>query len=226
MRSVCSWYYFGVKYHLETPYTSGRYEATIAMQYHEYIQNQILDYVFSFFSVIFYLHYYKATLYLLATNKFVNQNSCSLYQTCQQMMWALEYDPDIFFAACEEAGAVHKNKVSKSKLRGLRHFGKWDNNKDKDKENTKTGSEDGEDGPVPISVFMVASVLKEKREKLLQEARGLDDLIRVRGKTYQFLTFQNLIILSIWSWQMTTSIYDRIVNLQCNSCFHFLSDIE
>jgi hypothetical protein len=25
---------------------------------------------------------------------------------------------------------------------------------------------------------------------------------------------------------MTTSIYDRIVNLQCNSCFHFLSDIE
>nr|CAB3458140.1 unnamed protein product [Digitaria exilis] len=94
-----------------------------------------------------------------------------------EMMWALEYDPDIFFAACEEAGAVHKNKVSKSKLKGLRHFGKWDNNKDKD--NAKNGSEDGEDGPVPISVFMVASVLKEKREKLLQEARGLDDLIRI-----------------------------------------------
>lgn len=102
------------------------------------------------------------------------------------MMWALEYDPDIFFAACEEAGAVHKNKVSKSKLRGLRHFGKWD----KDKDNTKNGSEDGEDGPVPISVFMVASVLKEKREKLLQEARGLDDLIRVRGTIYLFLSFQ------------------------------------
>ncbi|CAD6223627.1 unnamed protein product [Miscanthus lutarioriparius] len=98
-----------------------------------------------------------------------------------EMMWALEYDPDIFFAACEEQGAVHKNKVSKSKLKGLRHFGKWDNNKDKDKdkENAKNGAEDGEDGPVPISVFMVASVLKEKREKLLQEARGLDDLIRI-----------------------------------------------
>lgn len=118
------------------------------------------------------------------------------------MMWALEYDPDIFFAACEEAGAVHKNKVSKSKLRGLRHFGKWD----KDKDNTKNGSEDGEDGPVPISVFMVASVLKEKREKLLQEARGLDDLIRVRGTIYLFLSFQKkMSVLSIWSWQLTTS---------------------
>ncbi|KAK3125198.1 hypothetical protein QOZ80_7BG0601590 [Eleusine coracana subsp. coracana] len=91
-----------------------------------------------------------------------------------EMMWALEYDPDIFFAACEEASTTHK-KVSKSKLKGLRHFGKWD----KDKESTKNGPEDGEEGPVPISVFMVASVLKEKREKLLQEARGLDDLIRI-----------------------------------------------
>ncbi|TVU38804.1 hypothetical protein EJB05_12194 [Eragrostis curvula] len=89
-----------------------------------------------------------------------------------EMMWALEYDPDIFFAACEEASTTHK-KVSKSKLKGLRHFGKWD------KESTKNGAEDGEEGPVPISVFMVASVLKEKREKLLQEARGLDDLIRI-----------------------------------------------
>ena len=131
-------------------------------------------------------------------------------------MWALEYDPDIFFAACEEQGAVHKNKVSKSKLRGLRHFGKWD----KDKENAKNESEDGEDGPVPISVFMVASVLKEKREKLLQEARGLDDLIRVRG------TLQNFIILSIWSWQMTTSIYAFVLHPQCHSYFCFLSDIE
>ena len=121
------------------------------------------------------------------------------------MMWALEYDPDIFFAACEEQGAVHKNKVSKSKLKGLRHFGKWDNNKDKDKDkdNAKNGAEDGEDGPVPISVFMVASVLKEKREKLLQEARGLDDLIRVRG-----------VIFPSWSSQMITLIYAWVVHQQ------------
>uniref|UniRef100_A0A0D9WZM8 Rab-GAP TBC domain-containing protein n=1 Tax=Leersia perrieri TaxID=77586 RepID=A0A0D9WZM8_9ORYZ len=88
-----------------------------------------------------------------------------------EMMWALEYDPDIFFAACEDASA-HKSKISRSKLRGVRHFGK------RDKENAKNGAEDTE-GPVPISVFMVASVLKEKREKLLLEARGLDDLIRI-----------------------------------------------
>jgi len=29
LHSVCSWCYLGVKYHLETPYTSGRYEAAI-----------------------------------------------------------------------------------------------------------------------------------------------------------------------------------------------------
>jgi hypothetical protein len=125
-------------------------------------------------------------------------NSSSVFQTSEQMMWALEYDPDIFFATCEEQGAVHKNKVSKSKLKGLRHFGKWD--KDKDKEDDKNGAEDGEDGPVPISVFMVASVLKEKREKLLQEARGLDDLIRVRG-----------IIFPSWSSQTITLIYDWVL---------------
>lgn len=132
-------------------------------------------------------------------------NSSFVFETSEQMMWALEYDPDIFFAACEEQGAVHKNKVSKSKLKGLRHFGKWDNNKDKDKdkENAKNGAEDGEDGPVPISVFMVASVLKEKREKLLQEARGLDDLIRVRG-----------VIFPWWSSQMITLIYAWVVHQQ------------
>lgn len=101
------------------------------------------------------------------------------------MMWALEYDPDIFFAACEEASGAHK-KVSKSKLRGVRHFAKWDKDKDKDKDVSEET-----DGPVPISVFMVASVLKEKREKLLQEARGLDDLIRVLDQNLTFLSFQN-----------------------------------
>jgi hypothetical protein len=101
------------------------------------------------------------------------------------MMWALEYDPDIFFAACEEASGSQK-KVSKSKLRGVRHFAKWDKDKD-----TKNAPEDT-DGPVPISVFMVASVLKEKREKLLQEARGLDDLIRV-GIFLSFQIIQSII---------------------------------
>jgi len=60
----------------------------------------------------------------------------------------------------------------------VRHFAKWNKDKDKDKDKDSDVSEES-DGPVPISVFMVASVLKEKREKLLQEARGLDDLIRI-----------------------------------------------
>ncbi|ONM11877.1 Ypt/Rab-GAP domain of gyp1p superfamily protein [Zea mays] len=42
----------------------------------------------------------------------------------------------------------------------------------------KKRANDG-DGPVPISVFLVASVLKENSTKLLQEARGIDDIIRI-----------------------------------------------
>lgn len=44
LRSVCSWCYLGVKYHLETPYTSGRYEATIIIiiQYDECTQNDTI----------------------------------------------------------------------------------------------------------------------------------------------------------------------------------------
>lgn len=43
LRSVCSWCYLGVKYHLETPYTSGRYEATtIIIQYDECMQNETI----------------------------------------------------------------------------------------------------------------------------------------------------------------------------------------
>ena len=38
----------------------------------------------------------------------------------------------------------------------------------------------GESGaPLPISVFVLASVLKDRSDKLLKEARGLDDVVKV-----------------------------------------------
>ncbi|KAF0896878.1 hypothetical protein E2562_029568, partial [Oryza meyeriana var. granulata] len=89
-----------------------------------------------------------------------------------EMMWALEYDPDIF-STYEHIGTVAGVTPGyKQKVKSMRQFGKYE------RENMKNGTSDN-DGPVPISVFLVASVLKENSPKLLQEARGIDDVIRI-----------------------------------------------
>lgn len=88
-------------------------------------------------------------------------------------MWALEYDPDMF-SRYEETGpaAGRSTQGYKPRVKSTRQFGKYE------RANMKNAT-DGVDGPVPISVFLVASVLKDNSQKLLQEARGLDDIIRV-----------------------------------------------
>ncbi|VAI82186.1 unnamed protein product [Triticum turgidum subsp. durum] len=90
-----------------------------------------------------------------------------------QMMWALEYDPDMF-STYEESGPATDRSAQgyKPRVKSTRQFGKYE------RANMKSAT-NGVDGPVPISVFLVASVLKENSQKLLQEARGLDDIIRI-----------------------------------------------
>ncbi|KAE8667028.1 putative Early nodulin 55-2 precursor [Hibiscus syriacus] len=88
-----------------------------------------------------------------------------------QMMWALEYDPDLF-SLYEEPGSKIAKAVgsSKGKPKSTRQCGKYE------RENMKTKSSDA---PLPISVFLVASVLKDKSSKLLHESRGLDDVVKI-----------------------------------------------
>lgn len=80
-------------------------------------------------------------------------------------MWALEYDPDMFATYEEE-----KPDGSKGKAKSRRQCGKFE------RENLRNG---GAAAPLPISVFLVASVLKEKSVKLQTEARGLDEVVKV-----------------------------------------------
>ncbi|KAK7262640.1 hypothetical protein RJT34_30215 [Clitoria ternatea] len=87
-----------------------------------------------------------------------------------EMMWALEYDPDLFWMYEE---ADEKSEESKGRLKSIRHYGKFE------RENMKSGAKTGEEPPLPISVFLVASVLKEKSAVLLQQARGLDDVVKI-----------------------------------------------
>lgn len=103
------------------------------------------------------------------------------------MMWALEYDPDLF-SMYEEPGAIDKTDGSKGKAKSIRHFGKYE------RDNLKNGGKHAEEGPLPITVFLVASVLREKSAKLLHEAHGLDDVVKVSNKlSHLFLSSSSLI---------------------------------
>ncbi|KAG4186081.1 hypothetical protein ERO13_A08G020000v2 [Gossypium hirsutum] len=88
-----------------------------------------------------------------------------------EMMWALEYDPDLF-SLYEEPGSNITKAVgsNKGKPKSGRPCGKYE------RENMKIKSSDAS---LPISVFLVASVLKDKSSKLLHEARGLDDVVKI-----------------------------------------------
>ncbi|KAL5736021.1 hypothetical protein ACOSP7_030492 [Xanthoceras sorbifolium] len=88
-----------------------------------------------------------------------------------EMMWALEYDPDFFSLYEEPESADEKAEGSKGKAKSFRQCGKFE------RENMRNGK--NSEAPLPISVFLVASVLKDKSSKLLQEARGLDDVVKI-----------------------------------------------
>lgn len=90
------------------------------------------------------------------------------------MMWALEYDPDLYSVyedSDTDGERAEGSGSSKGKSKSKRHYGKYE------RENMKVK---GSEAPLPISVFLVASVLKDKSSKLLTEARGLDDVVKVR----------------------------------------------
>lgn len=88
-------------------------------------------------------------------------------------MWALEYDPELFYKY-EETESVSKEaeRSTKGRTKSLRQCGKFE------RENVKSATKTA-DTPLPISVFLVASVLKDKSSKLMHEARGLDDVVKV-----------------------------------------------
>ncbi|XP_052206678.1 rab GTPase-activating protein 22-like [Diospyros lotus] len=89
-----------------------------------------------------------------------------------EMMWALEYDPELFSVYEDPDSVAEKAEGSKGKAKSSKQFGKYE------REYIKSGARSA-DAPLPISVFLVASVLKERSPKLLSEARGLDDVVKI-----------------------------------------------
>ncbi|EFH45838.1 rab GTPase activator [Arabidopsis lyrata subsp. lyrata] len=89
-----------------------------------------------------------------------------------EMMWALEYDPDLFYVYEAHQCGSEKTEGLKGKPKSIKQCGKYE------RQNMRNGGKSAE-GPLPISVFLVASVLKDKSYKLMTEARGLDDVVKI-----------------------------------------------
>ena len=91
------------------------------------------------------------------------------------MLWALEYDPNLY-AVYEKSGeCVEKDQKSKGKARSFRQYGKYK------RDSVKNGATDDH---LSISIFVVTSVLNYKSPTLLKEARGLDDIVKVHVLCY------------------------------------------
>ncbi|MCD7448390.1 hypothetical protein HAX54_041542 [Datura stramonium] len=86
-----------------------------------------------------------------------------------EMMWSLQYDLELFFMY--EDPDLTAEKSGRANVKSIRQYGKYE------RENMRSGGKDAE-APLPISVFLVASVLKDKSAKLT-EARGLDEVVKI-----------------------------------------------
>nr|GMC75477.1 TBC1 domain family member 15-like isoform X1 [Ipomoea batatas] len=94
-----------------------------------------------------------------------------------EMMWALEYDPTLFLLYEDPESSNEKSEGSKGKTKTKGEYGKYE------RAYMKNAGKNNSVAPLPLSVFLVASVLKEKSPKLLAEARGLDDIVKILNDT-------------------------------------------
>ena len=82
----------------------------------------------------------------------------------------MEYNPNIF-SSYEEPRDASKNIVEpKINDKRLKQYGKFERNKVKSRRSDQHSA---------LAIFLVASVLETKNKRLLREAKGLDDVVKV-----------------------------------------------
>ncbi|XP_020112551.1 TBC1 domain family member 15-like [Ananas comosus] len=86
-----------------------------------------------------------------------------------ELMWAMEYNPNLF-PMYEADTTANKSQAEVKDRKLLKQYGKFE------RENLKAGSKDQQ---IPLSIFIVASVLEAKNKRLLKEAKGLDDVVKI-----------------------------------------------
>ncbi|XP_058197168.1 rab GTPase-activating protein 22-like isoform X8 [Rhododendron vialii] len=94
-----------------------------------------------------------------------------------EVMWAMEYNPNISslyeVSRSRSDVAPNENVVSKTDTKQLKQYGKYE------RKLIKTGHGDQKSALV---VFLVASVIEAKKKRLLKEARGPDDVVKIVGE--------------------------------------------
>ncbi|XP_062217854.1 rab GTPase-activating protein 22-like [Phragmites australis] len=84
-----------------------------------------------------------------------------------ELMWSMEYKPSLFSMLEGYTGASSTNTKDENVLRQCGKF---------ERKNLQAPKKDGQ---IPLSVFVVASVLEAKNKRLLGEAKGLDDVVKI-----------------------------------------------
>ncbi|XP_054779579.1 GTPase-activating protein GYP7-like isoform X2 [Prosopis cineraria] len=89
-----------------------------------------------------------------------------------ELMWAMEYNPNIFslYEKPEIAQTSENAPVVSGKL--LKQYGKFQ------RKNLRTGNTEQQSA---LAVFLVASVLEVKNRQILKEAKGVDDVVKILG---------------------------------------------
>ncbi|XP_043707774.1 rab GTPase-activating protein 22 [Telopea speciosissima] len=87
-----------------------------------------------------------------------------------ELMWAMEYNPNLFSQYEDPSATTDKSAAPKGNDKLLKQFGKFE------RKNVENGSLDQH---TAFSVFLMAGVLEAKNKRLLGEAQGLDDIVKI-----------------------------------------------
>lgn len=90
---------------------------------------------------------------------------CYSFKTLQ-LMWSMEYNPNLFSMLESDTGVSRETTKDEGVLKQCGKF---------ERKNLQAAKKD----EIPLSIFVVASVLEARNKKLLVEAKGLDDVVKV-----------------------------------------------
>ncbi|KAE8681759.1 Ypt/Rab-GAP domain of gyp1p superfamily protein isoform 5 [Hibiscus syriacus] len=88
-----------------------------------------------------------------------------------EVMWAMEYNPNIFWSY-EQTDGDQDNDSGRLNQKMLKQCGKFQ------RKNMEKGHGDQNNA---LAVFLVAGVLETKHKQILKEAKGLDDVVSILG---------------------------------------------
>ncbi|KAK8694023.1 hypothetical protein V6N13_071587 [Hibiscus sabdariffa] len=88
-----------------------------------------------------------------------------------EVMWAMEYNPNIFWSY-EQTDEDQDSNSERLDQKILKQYGKFQ------RKNMEKGHGDKNNA---LAVFLVAGVLETKNKQILKEAKGLDDVVSILG---------------------------------------------